>query len=164
MPFLVAGDPDLATTEKALRKLDALGADVIELGVPYSDPLADGRVIQVRHGGSWDPRAVGRARVGFFRTYPRTAGVVVSGAALRSLIKCQAGPGAPAGRLRWPERPLTRALPGGRVELLYQRLVMVSSPSSVGTGPVRAVSYKPLRSPPHRHTQRLHTYIYLNPP
>jgi len=46
VPFLVAGDPDLATTEKALRKLDALGADVIELGVPYSDPLADGRVIQ----------------------------------------------------------------------------------------------------------------------
>lgn len=48
MPFLCAGDPDLATTEMALRKLDALGADVIELGVPYSDPLADGPVIQVR--------------------------------------------------------------------------------------------------------------------
>ena len=36
IPFLVAGDPDLATTATALQKLDALGSDVIELGVPYS--------------------------------------------------------------------------------------------------------------------------------
>lgn len=45
IPFLCAGDPDLATTEEAVARLDALGADVIELGVPYSDPLADGVVI-----------------------------------------------------------------------------------------------------------------------
>ena len=46
IPFVVAGDPDLATTEKALLALDAAGADIIELGVPYSDPLADGPTIQ----------------------------------------------------------------------------------------------------------------------
>eukprot|EP00242_Pyramimonas_sp_CCMP2087_P007289 CAMPEP_0198207032 /NCGR_PEP_ID=MMETSP1445-20131203/10527_1 /TAXON_ID=36898 /ORGANISM="Pyramimonas sp., Strain CCMP2087" /LENGTH=291 /DNA_ID=CAMNT_0043879927 /DNA_START=252 /DNA_END=1127 /DNA_ORIENTATION=- len=46
IPFICAGDPDLATTEKALRILDEVGADVIELGVPYSDPLADGPTIQ----------------------------------------------------------------------------------------------------------------------
>uniref|UniRef100_A0A453A2F6 Uncharacterized protein n=1 Tax=Aegilops tauschii subsp. strangulata TaxID=200361 RepID=A0A453A2F6_AEGTS len=46
IPFIVAGDPDLATTAKALKVLDACGSDVIELGVPYSDPLADGPVIQ----------------------------------------------------------------------------------------------------------------------
>ena len=46
IPFLVACDPDAATTVEALKSLDALGADVIELGVPYSDPLADGPVIQ----------------------------------------------------------------------------------------------------------------------
>ncbi|CAM0905527.1 unnamed protein product [Alopecurus aequalis] len=46
IPFIVAGDPDLATTMKALKVLDACGSDVIELGVPYSDPLADGPVIQ----------------------------------------------------------------------------------------------------------------------
>eukprot|EP00775_Hariotina_reticulata_P010426 gene10426-10584_t len=45
IPFLVAGDPDLSTTASALKKLDDIGADVIELGVPYSDPLADGAVI-----------------------------------------------------------------------------------------------------------------------
>jgi tryptophan synthase alpha chain len=46
IPFLTAGDPDLATTAQALQLLDANGADLIELGVPYSDPLADGPVIQ----------------------------------------------------------------------------------------------------------------------
>lgn len=46
IPFITAGDPDLETTEKALRVLDENGADIIELGVPYSDPLADGPAIQ----------------------------------------------------------------------------------------------------------------------
>lgn len=46
IPFITAGDPDLETTEKALKLLDRSGADLIELGVPYSDPLADGPVIQ----------------------------------------------------------------------------------------------------------------------
>ena len=46
IPFITAGDPDLETTAKALSVLDNSGADLIELGVPYSDPLADGPVIQ----------------------------------------------------------------------------------------------------------------------
>jgi len=46
IPYITAGDPDLATTAEALRLLDACGADVIELGVPFSDPYADGPVIQ----------------------------------------------------------------------------------------------------------------------
>jgi tryptophan synthase alpha chain len=46
MPFLMAGDPDLSSTRAALLSLQAAGADLIELGIPYSDPLADGPVIQ----------------------------------------------------------------------------------------------------------------------
>lgn len=46
IPFITAGDPDLETTAAALKVLDDNGADLIELGVPYSDPLADGPVIQ----------------------------------------------------------------------------------------------------------------------
>ena len=46
MPFLMAGDPELAITRSALLALEAAGADLIELGIPYSDPLADGPVIQ----------------------------------------------------------------------------------------------------------------------
>ncbi|HEY9609100.1 tryptophan synthase subunit alpha [Allocoleopsis sp.] len=46
IPFITAGDPDLKTTAEALRVLDQSGADLIELGVPYSDPLADGPTIQ----------------------------------------------------------------------------------------------------------------------
>lgn len=46
IPFITAGDPDLKTTAEALQILDKSGADLIELGVPYSDPLADGPTIQ----------------------------------------------------------------------------------------------------------------------
>ncbi|RCJ31431.1 tryptophan synthase subunit alpha [Nostoc punctiforme NIES-2108] len=46
IPFITAGDPDLEITAEALRVLDRHGADLIELGVPYSDSLADGPVIQ----------------------------------------------------------------------------------------------------------------------
>ena len=46
IPFITAGDPNLETTAKALEVLAKNGADLIELGVPYSDPLADGPTIQ----------------------------------------------------------------------------------------------------------------------
>src|SRR5216110_1751187 len=46
IPFIVLGDPDLATTELLLVELAAAGADIIELGVPFSDPVADGETIQ----------------------------------------------------------------------------------------------------------------------
>jgi tryptophan synthase alpha chain len=44
--FVTAGDPDLATTEEIILLLEHSGADVIELGVPFSDPMADGPTIQ----------------------------------------------------------------------------------------------------------------------
>ncbi len=46
IPFITAGDPDLATTRDLLIELGQAGASVIELGVPFSDPVADGPVIQ----------------------------------------------------------------------------------------------------------------------
>lgn len=46
IPFLTVGDPDPETTVDILLELQSAGADIIELGVPYSDPLADGPVIQ----------------------------------------------------------------------------------------------------------------------
>jgi tryptophan synthase alpha chain len=46
VPFMTAGDPDLQTTEALLEALVIGGADIIELGVPFSDPLADGPVLQ----------------------------------------------------------------------------------------------------------------------
>ena len=44
--FITAGDPDLSTTRKIFSIIEKNGADIIELGVPFSDPLADGPVIQ----------------------------------------------------------------------------------------------------------------------
>jgi tryptophan synthase alpha chain len=49
IPFLTAGDPDLAATEKLLRDLALSGAHLIEVGFPYSDPIADGPVIQASY-------------------------------------------------------------------------------------------------------------------
>src|SRR4051794_15751248 len=46
IPFITAGDPDLETTRALLLELARAGATVIELGVPFSDPMADGPVIQ----------------------------------------------------------------------------------------------------------------------
>ena len=46
IPFIMAGDPDLGTTAALLEALAAGGADIIELGVPFSDPIADGPVNQ----------------------------------------------------------------------------------------------------------------------
>jgi tryptophan synthase alpha chain len=46
IPFITAGDPDLETTGQLLVELARAGASVIELGVPFSDPMADGPVIQ----------------------------------------------------------------------------------------------------------------------
>lgn len=49
MPFITAGDPDLATTAALLRELAAHGASLIEVGFPYSDPIADGAVVQASY-------------------------------------------------------------------------------------------------------------------
>src|SRR5438270_12260851 len=46
VPFVTAGDPDLETSLAIILKLAEIGADVIELGVPFSDPMADGPTIQ----------------------------------------------------------------------------------------------------------------------
>ena len=46
MPFLTAGDPDLAATGALIEEFARRGADLVELGIPYSDPVADGPTIQ----------------------------------------------------------------------------------------------------------------------
>lgn len=55
MPFVTAGDPDLDFTAAVLMELAASGASLCELGIPYSDPIADGPVIQASY-----TRALGR--------------------------------------------------------------------------------------------------------
>lgn len=46
IPYVTAGDPSLEATEQIILELERSGADIIELGVPFSDPMADGPVIQ----------------------------------------------------------------------------------------------------------------------
>ena len=46
IPFLTGGDPDIDTTEKLVKAMAEAGADIIEIGVPFSDPIAEGVVIQ----------------------------------------------------------------------------------------------------------------------
>jgi tryptophan synthase alpha chain len=49
IPFVTAGDPDLAATRRLVQELAACGAALIEIGFPYSDPIADGPVIQASY-------------------------------------------------------------------------------------------------------------------
>lgn len=56
MPFIAAGDPDLEVTAKLLKELSSAGADLIEVGFPYSDPIADGPVIQASYTRALDKK------------------------------------------------------------------------------------------------------------
>ena len=49
MPFITGGDPDLAGTAALLQELESRGCALAELGIPYSDPIADGPVIQASY-------------------------------------------------------------------------------------------------------------------
>ena len=49
MPFVTAGDPNLTVTEQAIRAIDQEGCSLCEIGFPYSDPIADGPVIQASY-------------------------------------------------------------------------------------------------------------------
>src|SRR5437763_17133873 len=49
MPFVTAGDPDLEFTADVIRELDRRGCSLCEVGIPYSDPIADGPVIQAQY-------------------------------------------------------------------------------------------------------------------
>jgi len=49
MPFVTAGDPDLQFTAEVIRELVARGSSICEVGIPYSDPIADGPVIQASY-------------------------------------------------------------------------------------------------------------------
>ena len=59
MPFITAGDPDLATTAVLINELVGRGAHMVEVGIPYSDPIADGPVIAASYH-----RALERGRQG----------------------------------------------------------------------------------------------------
>lgn len=54
MPFVTAGDPDIETTAAILNSLGSAGANLCEVGVPYSDPIADGPVIQASYQRALD--------------------------------------------------------------------------------------------------------------
>src|SRR5512135_343732 len=46
IPYIMAGDPDLETTKALILEMEQVGCDIIEIGAPFSDPLADGPTIQ----------------------------------------------------------------------------------------------------------------------
>ena len=80
--FIMAGDPDLVTAGRILAALPAAGADVIELGMPFSDPMADGPGIQAAglralHGGQTLNKTL--AMVGEFRKTDNVTPIVLMG-------------------------------------------------------------------------------------
>ena len=59
--FVTAGDPDAETSLEILKALPAAGADVVELGMPFSDPMADGPAIQASSQRALRAGQIGRA-------------------------------------------------------------------------------------------------------
>ncbi|HLB01671.1 MAG TPA: tryptophan synthase subunit alpha [Nitrospiria bacterium] len=71
IPYIMAGDPDLSTTQALVLALEQSGADIIELGIPFSDPLADGPVIQRASDRSLRNKTSLRAVMDLVRTLRR---------------------------------------------------------------------------------------------
>jgi tryptophan synthase alpha chain len=82
VPYIVAGDPSPDTTVPLMHELVAQGADIVELGVPFSDPMAEGPVIQLGHERALMHRATLRdilAMVAEFRRTDNETPVVLMG-------------------------------------------------------------------------------------
>ena len=82
IPFITAGDPDPETSFAVLERLPSAGADVIELGVPFSDPMADGPAIQASslralNGGMTLPKVLGLVRR--FRESDKSTPIILMG-------------------------------------------------------------------------------------
>src|SRR5918997_4591960 len=95
MPYLMGGFPDLETSVAVGEACEAAGADIIELGVPFSDPLADGPVI---HAAATDALAAGATPYGVLGACERIAArvpvvlmvyanVVLAGGAERVVVR-----------------------------------------------------------------------------
>ena len=99
IPFITCGDPDLATTAAVVRAAAANGADLIELGIPFSDPTAEGPVIQeanlrALNGGVTVDKVFGmvaelRRDITVPMVFMTYANVVFSGGADRFIEKCR---------------------------------------------------------------------------
>jgi tryptophan synthase alpha chain len=75
IPFIIAGDPDIKTTEALVCKMAECGADIIEIGVPFSDPLLDGPTIQA---ASYRALQRGAGLKEIFKTTKRLDGINTS--------------------------------------------------------------------------------------
>jgi len=138
IPFIMAGDPDLATTEAALRALDAAGADVIELGVPYSDPLADGPTIQGAHTRGLDSgTTLGSALVMVGRVAPDLRAAIVMFTYFNPIMRrgaaafCQEAAAAGVAGLLVPDIPLEETGPIRQVAgAAGLELVLLATPTT----------------------------------
>ncbi|HTZ66916.1 MAG TPA: tryptophan synthase subunit alpha [Roseiarcus sp.] len=80
--YIMAGDPDAETSSAILAALPAAGADIVELGVPFTDPMADGPAIQAAGRRALDANQTLRATLGMasrFRTRDRVTPLILMG-------------------------------------------------------------------------------------
>ena len=116
MPFVMAGDPDLPTTADVLLALQSSGADIIELGMPYSDPLADGPVIQAAASRALEAGTTPSAVLSRLRSLRQTLSIPLilftySNPLLNMGMEqfCEAAAGAGVAGLVVPDLPLEEA-------------------------------------------------------
>jgi tryptophan synthase alpha chain len=143
IPFITAGDPDLATTTLCVRKLIEAGASFIEIGFPYSDPIADGSTIQASYTRALDRGLKVDAIFDWAKSVSETARVPLVGMASYSLVHrrgaeqfLEEAKQAGFAGLIVPDLPIDEAEPLARLAALRDlKLIQLVTPT---TPPARA--------------------------
>ena len=117
IPYVVAGDPGLEVTVPLMHRMVACGADIIELGVPFSDPMSEGPVLQLGHE---------RALANEVQRQELAAARALAGA---NKLKARAAVGSPAVLPIW----ICSATPHSGCSLMRAIAAGVSSRCSVGS-------------------------------
>ena len=138
MPFIMAGDPNIEITSEILLRLQDNGADLVELGIPYSDPLADGPIIQLSASRALESGTTPRKVITLLESLKGKLNIpVVLFTYLNPLLSfgfekfCEMASNAGVSGLIIPDLPLEEAYKFSKVVSLYSMdLILLVAPTT----------------------------------
>ena len=138
MPFIMAGDPNIEITSEILLRLQDNGADLVELGIPYSDPLADGPIIQLSASRALESGTTPRKVITLLESLKGKLNIpIVLFTYLNPLLSfgfeqfCEMASNAGVSGLIIPDLPLEEAYKFSKVVSLYSMdLILLVAPTT----------------------------------